>query len=80
MTRIGRSNFPSLMSYIIGKWSAALALYKINQGQVEASAAELGVVAASVNLNKIPSILQAGYETITGYMSNMGHESSCIIL
>lgn len=69
---------PSL--HVTWHLAAALALYKINQGQVEASAAELGEIASSVKLNSIPSILQAGYETITAYMSSMGHESSCIIL
>lgn len=68
---------PSL--HFIWHLSAALALYKLNQAEVEVTTMELASISEAAVLNEIPDFLQTCYATISDYINGISFTSKCVI-
>lgn len=59
--------------------AAALALYKLNQAQVDVTNEELQSITSATKLNTIPEFLNTAFEEITKQMSHLFNASRCTI-
>lgn len=74
LDRIG----PSL--HVLWHLSAALALYKIDQAQVEVSAAEIQNIVTAAVSGVVPGYLNDAYEAIASRMARLAEKSTCTII